>query len=115
MKSIYTALSLLLLSTGASAKDYDYSDYINAAEPTEEGSILLLGDSWAAIAGDYAANICGLSNSRLVTNDAESGTTAAQWAEGETAVGSMEKAEYDYEYVWLSLGGWVTFVAGCFV
>jgi len=105
MKSIYTALSLLLLSTGASAKDYDYSDYINAAEPTEEGSILLLGDSWAAIAGDYAANICGLSNSRLVTNDAKSGTTAAQWAEGETAVGSMEKAEYDYEYVWLSLGG----------
>ena len=64
-----------------------------------------MGDSWAAIAGDYAANICGLSNSRLVTNDAKSGTTAAQWAEGETAVGSMEKAEYDYEYVWLSLGG----------
>ena len=105
MKSIYrTALSLLLLSTGASAADYDYSNYINS-ETTEEGSILLLGDSWAALSGDYAANICGLSNTRLVTNDAKSGTTASQWAEGGTAIESMEKAKYDYEYVWISLGG----------
>ena len=104
MKAISTALSLLLLSTQATAKDYDYSDYITSTT-SEDGSILLLGDSWASIAGDYAANICGLSNVRQVTNDAKSGSTAEQWAEGETAVNSLEKAEYDYEYVWLSLGG----------
>ena len=111
MKSIIHSLSLLLLSTtttvsaaGGDAANFDYTQYINS-EPTEEGSILLLGDSWAAIAGDYAANICGLSNSRLVTNDAQNGSTANEWAEKETAVESLEKGEYDYEYVWLSLGG----------
>ena len=102
------AAVVLLLTTQASAKnfDFDYSSYLNtASEPTEDGAILLLGDSWAAIAGDYAANICGLSETRYVTNDAKSGTTASQWAEKETAVDSVAKWEYDYEYVWLSLGG----------
>lgn len=111
MKSILQSLPLLLSITttvsaagGGGGANFDYSQYINS-EPTTEGSILLLGDSWAAIAGDYAANICGLSNSRLVTNDAQNGSTASDWAEKETAVQSMEKGEYDYEYVWLSLGG----------
>ena len=40
-----------------------------------------------------------------MTNDAENGSTASQWAEKETAVESVAKWEYDYQYVWLSLGG----------
>lgn len=95
---------LQLLSTLAFVSAKDYADYIETTV-TEEGSILLLGDSWAAISGDYAANICGLKTTRLITNDAENGSTANEWAEKETAVESMTKAEYDYEYVWLSLGG----------
>lgn len=108
MKSILqcTLTTLLLWTTSAANNNnnFDYTNYINS-EPSEEGAILLLGDSWAAIAGDYAANICGLSNSRYVTNDAQNGSTANQWAEKESAVESVQKAEYDYEYVWLSLGG----------
>lgn len=104
MKSIYTTLSLLLLSTAVSYAKQDYSDYISSTTTTE-GSILLLGDSWASLSGDYAANICGLSSTRQVTNAAKAGTTASQWAEGETAIQSMEKAEYEYDYVWISLGG----------
>lgn len=88
----------------AGKNDYDFSSYISSTT-TEEGSILLLGDSWAALSGDAAANICGLHTTRLMTNDAKSGTTASEWADKGTAVESLTNAKYDYQYVWLSLGG----------
>ena len=69
----------------------------------EDGSILLLGDSWASLSGDYAANICGASTTRNADNKAKAGTTANQWAEKESAVDYIAKD--DYEYVWLSIGG----------
>ena len=112
MKSFIHTLALLLSTTNyyVTAAEFDYQQYMdqyinNAPEPTEEGSILLLGDSWAAIAGDYAANICGLSNSRMVTNDADNGSTASEWAEKGTAAESVADGEMEFDYVWLSLGG----------
>ena len=115
MKFITHTLALLLSTTitNCVAAEFDYQQYMdqyinNAPEPTEEGSILLLGDSWAAIAGDYAANICGLSNSRMVTNDADNGSTASDWAEKGTAAESVANGgdgDGGFDYVWLSLGG----------
>ena len=68
----------------------------------DAGSILLLGDSWASLSGDYAANICGASTTRNADNKAKAGTTANQWAEKGLAVDYIAK---DDEYVWLSIGG----------
>ena len=72
---------------------------------TEHGSILVVGDSWASLSGDYMANICGPQTTRPIQNDAKSGSTADDWASGEIAVKSMTNAKYDYDYVWLSVGG----------
>jgi lysophospholipase L1-like esterase len=69
------------------------------------GAILVLGDSWASLSGDYLSNVCGPQSYRNVQNDAKSGTTAEEWASDGTAIQSMSKASYEYDYVWLSLGG----------
>lgn len=74
----------------------------NDAATTDSGAILVLGDSWASLSGDYMSNICGPQTTRPVQNDAKSGSTADDWASGETAVKSMTNANYDYDYVWLS-------------
>lgn len=74
----------------------------NDAATTDDGAILVLGDSWASLSGDYMSNICGPQTTRPVQNDAKSGSTADDWASGETAVKSMTNANYDYDYVWLS-------------
>lgn len=77
----------------------------NDETTSTDGAILVLGDSWASLSGDYMSNVCGPQTTRLVQNDAKSGSTADDWASGETAVKSMTNANYDYDYVWLSLGG----------
>jgi hypothetical protein len=75
------------------------------ATESEDGAILVLGDSWASLSGDHMINICGPQTARPVQNDAQSGSTAADWASGEMAVKSMSKAKYEFDYVWLSIGG----------
>ena len=75
------------------------------------GAILVLGDSWASATGDYLKGICnppfgsGGTEIRDVQNDGKSGSTAAEWASQELAKKSILKAKFDYEHVWLSIGG----------
>jgi len=73
---------------------------------TEEGAILVIGDSWASLSGNYAANICGSSSpTRPIQNGAKSGSTAKAWAYKRLGVESIENARYEYTHVWLSIGG----------
>lgn len=72
---------------------------------TDEGAILVLGDSWASLSGNYAANICGPSTTRPMQNDGISGSTAEEWADKRMGVESIENARYEYTHVWLSIGG----------
>jgi len=85
--------------------------YLAADE--DEGAILVLGDSWASLSGSFLADVCSLglegsgstSSGKPLTNNGKSGPTAQQWVPGEKAVNSFEKAKYDRDYVWLSIGG----------
>ena len=75
----------------------------------DDGAILVLGDSWASLSESFLAGVCSLGSSsegsRPLTNNGISGSTAKEWASGENAVESFQKAKYDYDYVWISLGG----------
>ena len=71
----------------------------------DEGAILVIGDSWASLSGNYLGNVCGSSNIRPIKNDAKSGSTAKQWAYKRLGVEVIENARYEYTHVWLSIGG----------
>ena len=92
----------LILCLALCLQSINFIAAANDAATTDGGAILVLGDSWASLSGDYMSNICGPQTTRLVQNDAKSGSTANDWASGETAVKSMTNANYDYDYVWLS-------------
>ena len=70
-----------------------------------EGAILVIGDSWASLSGNYLANVCGSSTTRPIQNDAISGSTAKKWAYNRLGVEAIDKSEYEYTHVWLSLAG----------
>ncbi len=78
---------------------------------SNDGAILVLGDSWASLSGSFLSNVCNLgstdtgSSQRSITNNGKSGSTAKQWASGELAKPSFTNAKYDYDHVWLSIGG----------
>lgn len=92
-----------------SLSSYSSSSSSSATSTTtsasDEDAILVIGDSWGSLSGNYLANVCGTSSTRPIQNDAKSGTTAKQWAYNRLGVESMEKAKYAYKYVWISLGG----------
>lgn len=77
----------------------------------DDGAILVLGDSWASLSGSFLSNVCNLgstdtvSSQRSITNNGKAGSTAKQWASGELAIASFTNAKYDYDHVWLSIGG----------
>jgi lysophospholipase L1-like esterase len=81
------------------------------ATSNNDGAILVLGDSWASLSGSFLSNVCNLgstdtdSTQRSITNNGKAGSTAKQWASGELAVESFTNAKYDYDHVWLSIGG----------
>lgn len=75
------------------------------ATKTNEGAILVIGDSWASLSGNYLANVCGSSTTRPIQNDAISGSTAKKWAYNRLGVEAIDKSEYEYTHVWLSLAG----------
>ena len=89
----------------ASEEDTIVTSTTTATPTSDEDAILVIGDSWGSLSGNYLANVCGTSSTRPIQNDAKSGTTAKQWAYNRLGVQSMEKAKYAYKYVWISLGG----------
>lgn len=81
-----------------------------AATSNDDGAILVLGDSWASLSNLFLSNVCHLGTDtngeeRAITNNGKSGSTAKQWASGDLAVQSFTDAKYDYDHVWLSIGG----------
>ncbi len=90
-----------------------------------DGAILVLGDSWASVSGSFLSTVCSIPDADYssyssstsssyssslypypyfaVTNNGISGSTASQWASGNYVTKSFNK--YDYDYVWLSIGG----------
>mmetsp|Transcript_867 Transcript_867/g.1294 ORF Transcript_867/g.1294 Transcript_867/m.1294 type:complete len:298 (-) Transcript_867:111-1004(-) len=83
-----------------------------ADDADDDGSILVLGDSWASLSGDFLAGVCGLGAEpgedveiRALTNKGDSGSTAAEWASSGNAGKAFENPKYEYDHVWLSIGG----------
>ena len=76
-----------------------------AIKTDEDDAILVIGDSWASLSGNYLANVCGSSTTRPIQNDAISGSTAKQWAYKRLGVEAIDKSEIEYTHVWLSVGG----------
>lgn len=73
---------------------------------TDQGAILVIGDSWASASGNYLGNVCGSSSTpRPIQNDAKAGSSAKGWAYNRLGVASIEKSKYEYSHVWLSVGG----------
>lgn len=82
-----------------------------------DGSILVLGDSWASLTGDFLGQVCGSSNNnndndnvipRRIRNEAKSGSTAAEWASSTSTTSTRLVdlvAKESWDYVWLSVGG----------
>ena len=82
------------------------------------GAILLLGDSMAEWTDDALKDICkppfgSGGTEREIQNDAISGSTAEEWVKQDLAKESFEDAKYDYQYVWLSIGGNDFLDSGC--
>ena len=77
----------------------------------ETGSILVLGDSWASLSGDFLSGVCGLgengaeTSTREVTNAGKSGSTAKQWVSNGEVEKSFNNADNDFDHAWLSIGG----------
>lgn len=83
-----------------------------AADADDDGAILVLGDSWASLSGDFLAGVCGLGAEpgedveiRALTNNGDSGSTAAGWASSGNAGKAFDNPKYEYDHVWLSIGG----------
>eukprot|EP00986_Skeletonema_menzelii_P017254 scaffold18509_cov158-Skeletonema_menzelii.AAC.4 len=72
---------------------------------TNQDAILIIGDSWASLSGNYLANVCGPSTTRPIQNDAISGSTAKEWAYNRLGVEAIDTSEIEYTHVWLSVGG----------